>query len=106
MSKPIPQEKREEWETKIHQQRQSGLSIRQWCIINQIPITTFHQWEDRLYPKQKPPLNRKSFTELAESEIKATGVFIECRGIRIHLNKHFDGTVLKNCLGVLMGDKC
>jgi hypothetical protein len=107
MRKPISQEKRHEWETKIQQQRQSGLSINKWCKENQTPISTFHQWEDRLYPKQKTPLSLKSFTELTEiSGSKGAGIFIEYRGIHIHLEKHFDANVLKNCLAVLREGKC
>jgi hypothetical protein len=89
MRKPISQEKRHEWETKIQQQRQSGLSINKWCKENQTPISTFHQWEDRLYPKQKTPLSLKSFTELTEiSGSKGAGIFIEYRGI--FLNRYRD----------------
>ena len=62
MPKPTSKEKRLDWETKICQQKQSGLSINQWCRKNQITKGSFHYWKDQLF--SKPKLTRDSFIEL------------------------------------------
>jgi hypothetical protein len=44
-------EKRLEWETKLRQQKESGLSVDRWCRENQVTSTSFYYWKERLYPK-------------------------------------------------------
>lgn len=102
MPKPTSPEKMLEWEDKIQQQRQSGLSIEKWCKQNQIAPHIFYYWKTRLFPK--PPLTRSSFTELTASQ--ETGISIEYQGIRIHLDKCFDSTTLKSCLSALKSFSC
>jgi hypothetical protein len=102
MSKPLPPEKRLEWEEKIRKQQESGLSMEKWCNQHQIPSHRFYYWKERLFPK--PPLNRSCFAELPDS--KNTGIAIEYRGLQIRLDKHFDSAALKRCLSALMEIKC
>lgn len=102
MPKPLPPEKKLEWEEKIRQQRGSGLSIEKWCRQNQTPSHTFYYWKDRLFPKKQ--LTRSCFTELPVSQ--RTGISIEYRGVRIHIDKDFDPEILKNCLSALRGISC
>ena len=101
MKKPISVEKRNEWGEKFCKQRESGLSIDRWCHENQVPPHAFYYWKERLFPKSLADL---SFSELAN--VKTTGITIEYRNLRIHLDKHFDPGVLKQCLSVLMGIRC
>jgi hypothetical protein len=35
-------EKRLEWETKLRQQKESGLSVDRWCRENQVTSTSFY----------------------------------------------------------------
>ena len=102
MPKPISEEKKIEWETKIRQQRESGLSIEQWCRQNQITPCSFYYWRDRLFPKTQ--LTRSCFTELPAD--KGTGIVIEYHGIRIIIDKSFDPATLRNCLAALRGVQC
>ena len=97
MPTPSSPEKRLEWETKLHQQKESGLSVDRWCRENHVTSTSFYYWKERLYPK---PL-RLSFAEL--SDAKGTGITIEHRNLRIRIDKYFDPSVLKRCLSVLIG---
>jgi len=50
MPKPISVEKKIEWEARIHQQRESGLSIDRWCRQNQLTSCSFHYWKNRFQP--------------------------------------------------------
>ena len=102
MPKPITVEKKIEWKTKIRQQRESGLSIRQWCCQNQISLCSFYYWKDRLQPK--PELTRSSFTELSIDQ--GSGISLECQGVRILIDKSFDPATLRNCLAALRGLPC
>lgn len=102
MPKPVPTEKRIEWEAKIRQQRESGLSIDQWCRQNQMTSWSFRYWKNRLQPKSE--LTRSCFTELPIDQ--GTGISIEYQGIRILLDKSFDPATLRNCLSALRGLQC
>ena len=95
-------EKRRAWEERIRLQKESGLSVERWCRDHQVSYHGFIYWKKRLNPS--PPLSRSSFTEL--SDAKGTGIVIEHRGIRIHLDKHFEPATLKRCLAVLKEIKC
>ena len=50
MPKPISAEKKIEWETKIRQQHESGLSINRWCRQNQVTLCSFKK---RMHAKVK-----------------------------------------------------
>ena len=102
MSKPISSEKKEQWEDFIRQQQASELSVRRWCHENQIIETSFRYWKNRLYPK---PLKSSCFTELSDTPT-GTGISIEYRGIRIHIDKCFDRATLKTCLSILKEVLC
>ena len=99
MPKPISVEKKIEWEARIHQQRESGLSIDRWCRQNQLTSCSFHYWKNRFQPKRE--LTRSCFAELPIDQ--GTGIAMEYQGIRILIDKSFDSTTLRNCLSILRG---
>ena len=99
MPNPISTEKKLEWETKIRQQKESGLSIEKWCRHNHVTSCSFHYWKDRLQPKSE--LTRACFSELPADQ--GTGISIEYQGIRILIDKSFDPATLRNCLSALRG---
>jgi hypothetical protein len=98
---PSP-EKRLEWETRLRQQKESGLPVGRWCRENQITSTSFYYWKNRLYPK--PSLIRSDFAELTEAKGKA--ITLEYRGFRVHVDRTFDSVALKRCLSLLKEIKC
>ena len=102
MSQPSSPEKVLEWEEKIRQQKLSGQSIEKWCHENNVTACSFHYWKKRLLPKNV--LNRSSFSELPAQN--KTGIAIECNGICLHVDKHFERSTLKTCLALLMELKC
>lgn len=102
MQKPISIEKKLEWETKIRQQRESGLSIDRWCRQNQVTSCSFYYWKNRLQPKAE--LSRSCFTKLPIDQ--GTGVTMEYQGIRILIEKSFDPATLRSCLAALRGIQC
>lgn len=102
MAQPTSPEKKLVWKEKIRQQQESGISIEKWCHQNQIAPHRFHYWRSRLFPK--PLLTRSCFTELPSNG--KTGVIIEYRGFRVHVDKCFDPSTLKSCLLTLEEIKC
>ncbi len=48
MPTPASFQKREEWEEKIRQQKESGQSIMKWCEENNISYHTLNYWRERL----------------------------------------------------------
>jgi hypothetical protein len=99
MPKSISKEKKLDWATKIREQKESGLSINEWCRKNQTTKGSFHYWKNHLQLETK--LTRSCFTELPVDQ--GTGISIEYQGIRILIDKFFDPATLRNCLSALRG---
>ncbi|MCF7852768.1 MAG: hypothetical protein K9M07_05970 [Simkaniaceae bacterium] len=53
MPGPSSKEKILEWEKRVHDQKESGLTIAKWCQLNQIRPHVFDYWKKKLssYPK-------------------------------------------------------
>ncbi len=105
MAQPLSSAQKQEWQEKIFKQQESGLSIKQWCCNHQIPAHTFYYWKKRLHSTNTSALNRSSFSELPLAK-EETGITIECREFRIHLDKDFEPSILKQCLTVLKELSC
>ena len=101
MPQPSSSEKVLEWEEKIRQQKLSDLSIESWCRQNKVTACSFHYWKKRLLAPAQ--LSSSSFTELKDQN---TGITIECNGICLHVDKHFEPSTLKACLALLKELKC
>ena len=103
MKKPLLPEKRLEWEGNFRKQRESGLPVDRWCRENQITVHGFYYWQRRL--KLQPVLlNRENFAELKEEPKRS--LVLECRGVLIHLEGHFEASVLQRCLTALKEMPC
>ena len=59
MPRYASEKKRQEWKELIEQQSQGGLSVRRWCLENQIRLNSSQYWKSKL---QSHPLERSSFT--------------------------------------------
>jgi len=90
-----------EWKSKIIQQQNSKQSISKWCRENHTNLRKFHYWKSKLL---NPKIDRSDFSELLNNN--SIGISIEYRGAHIHLDKHFDIAILKNCLLILREIKC
>ena len=88
------------WKHHIELQRGSGLSVQKWCDEKKLSASTFHYWQDRLYPKvpADPSLFREVVDPKPEEEI-----IVECRIIRLTLK---NGSALADSLRSLMGGSC
>ena len=64
MAKPLSTEKQQQWREKFQKQRDSGLSIKQWCHDNCITTQSFFYWRARLFPT--PDLSRFHFKEIPD----------------------------------------
>jgi transposase len=58
--------KAEIWEERIKKYKRSGLSQRQYCVQNQIPINTFQFWKKKLTKQTAKPTFIKIRNSLAE----------------------------------------
>jgi hypothetical protein len=110
MSQPFSKEQKQQWEEKIIAQKNSGVSIAEWCRQNEIANHVFYYWKRKLFPE--PTVTLSSFTEVPFEKgsqcLKAgdSGIKIEYQDVRIYLDKHFDSSVLKQCLLILKGATC
>lgn len=101
MFEPISSEKLAEWAENIRQQKNSGLNASNWCQKHQIAFSTFVYWKDCL----SSTLIRRSSCKKPNA-LKTTGISIEYRGVRIHLDENFDLATLENCLLALRKTQC
>lgn len=100
MAQRLSQETQQQWQENILIQRQSKLSITSWCRQNGIAVHKFYYWRNKLFPK--PILNRSAFTEATgEKNRSDVGIVLEYCGFNIHLDEHFNPSILKSCLEVL-----
>ena len=97
MSDIIPSNKSLVWQQIILKQKVSGQSSFSWCEQNHIPYSTFCYWKRRF---SKPLLNRNSFVEVQDNDV-STGVQLECKGIKVLLEKNFDTSTLSKALTLL-----
>lgn len=100
MAQPLSGEFKQQWKENILKQRQSKLSIASWCRQSGIAVHTFYYWQSKLFPK--PVLSRSAFIEASEEKNKpTTGIVLEYHDFNIHLDEHFNPSVLKRCVEVL-----
>jgi len=97
MSSLVLSSKPQIWLERIHEQKSSSLSIAVWCKQNQIPYQTFCYWKRRL---TKPSITQVSFIEQQEKDTQS-GIQLECKGIKVHLEKDFDSSTLSRVLTLL-----
>ena len=101
MAKTFSQEEKQRWIDMIEIQKQSGLSIAQWCRENKIIAHCFYYWKDKLFPQT---LTRSDFVELTDKN--ESGISVVFNHLRIHLEKGFDPLTLKTCLDVIRKYPC
>jgi hypothetical protein len=79
------EEKQLEWKNIIEQQRQSNLSVKKWCLQNQIRPSTFLYWKEKLSSKR---LHKDSFTELNMKG--ADEISLQTRGLYVRMDADCD----------------
>jgi hypothetical protein len=95
------------WKRLVLEWKASGKTSKAWCEENKIPINTLSGWKKRLKKDElanAPSECKTGFIELKNHELSESGIFLECKGIKIHLKSQFDPSVLKQCLNCLRGD--
>lgn len=95
------EEKRREWKNLIEKQRQSGLSVKKWCLQNQIRFSAFYYWQDRLFPKQ---LQKESFTELNIKRPDA--ISLQAQGIYIRIGSDCNLCLRKQLFALFAETSC
>ena len=82
-----------DWNAKIQEYKDSGMSVTAWCRSQGIPDSTFSY---HLH-KEKPAKPAK-FIELKDT---SSSITISCRGLSIEIHPSFDVTTLQKILKVL-----
>lgn len=92
---------KQEWIEKIKQCRSSGLSIKKWCEINNVPQPTYYYWLKRIRTKICDTIVKEEPISLVPSivEIDNSTVAVLMKGdIRIELSN----SVSKELLTVIL----
>ena len=100
MPKQFSENKTLEWKSRIEQQRQSGLSVRNWCQKQNLVPNTFHYWKERLFPKE---LQTTSFVEL---KVRPEEVLLQARGLHIRVGSDCDPVLRKQLLTLFVEAAC
>jgi len=101
MPRPISEDKKQDWEIKVREQEESGLSINEWCRQNQITKASFHYWKEKLKPKK---LQKKSFTELSFK--KSDAISLQACGISIRISSECDRHLRKQLFALFAEAAC
>lgn len=101
MPNPKPEIKQIDKKGLIEEQRQSGLSAKQWCLQNKISPSTFCSWKKALCKKE---LQRSSFTEIACKQISP--ILLQTRGISIRISQDCDSTLRRKFFHLLAEELC
>ncbi|MGL4938787.1 IS66 family insertion sequence element accessory protein TnpA [Shewanella sp.] len=94
-------QKRAHWTAVIEQQKQSQLSIKQFCRANGIPYQTFCYWSKRLHSTDtKQTLQPIVFNEQPHSSAEAVVLFF-ANGIRAELPVALNAAQIKHWVDAL-----
>ena len=70
-------EKIKEWEERVFQCRDSGLSVKEWCRQNRISESTYFYWQREVWDKKKNELQQTGTPEKGIRRIRFAEVSIE-----------------------------
>lgn len=97
MPKPLSPEQHALWKKKIEEQKQSNLTVAQWCRKQKISKATFYYWKNVFFA---PKLTHSSFSELMPP--KKCVIDLDYEEIHIRL----EASTLNQCLNVLEKLRC
>jgi hypothetical protein len=108
MSKPVCDQKKNEWIEKIAAWEKSGLSVPKWCHQNHVNPTSFYRWLRKSKKSTAKMENRslqakkKAFVEIPfETPSEQTGIEIRCHSMSIRVEKAFDKETLSRVIDLL-----
>lgn len=94
------------WQTRISDWQSTDQTMKRWCQEHDVSYIQFTYWKSRLCGKREKSADTSSFVELPDDTSEACGVVIEFRGLRLHLDRHFDEESLIRCLRLLGKMSC
>lgn len=101
MPNPASEDKQLEWKNLIEQQRQSGLSIKKWCLQKQIRPSTFYYWKDKFFFKQ---LKKSNFAEVNIKRPEA--ISLQAHGLCIRIGSECDPRLRKQLFALFSEASC
>ena len=95
------QNKREHWANILEKQQQSGFSIKQFCLNNNISYQTFYYWSKKLnQPEPETQVQPIVVTELTESCTNCV-VLTFNNGVRAELPTNLNSLQIKHWIEAL-----
>jgi len=70
--------KRQEWQERIMECRNSGESVRRWCAEQQICTTTYYRWEREIFGRLDKKGKESQALAVAEPEFAAAPAITAC----------------------------
>ncbi len=71
--------KRQEWQEKIKECRDSGESVRKWCAQRRVSVSTYYRWEREIFGReQKEGDNSNASAVTAPEFMEVSGIKQSC----------------------------
>jgi len=103
------EELREEWRGRLELFASSGLSQRQWCADNGVPLHRLTYWRGQLLGKATPPKQIPGWCPvniLSSPSNGGSGITIRVGAATIEVVSGFDGGLLRAVVGALGDAPC
>lgn len=94
-------QKRAHWTAIIEQQKQSTVSIKQFCQDNAIPYQTFYYWSKRLREHQQAQTVQPVVVDTSSHLPGASVVLVFANGIRAELPATLNAAQIKHWVDAL-----
>ena len=94
------EERRVKWRGLLADQRQSGLTVVDWCRKRGIQMNTFYGWRKRL-AAEPVPTSPQFITVALAAEPPPAGLTLMVGHVSVEINPGFDRNLLADVLGVL-----
>ena len=92
------------WRERLAELSASGMTQKEWCKQNQIPMTTLRYWKRKLQPKEDRSERMAWVTagSLDPTQLQDSGLTIQKPGITIHFSAAADPELCLDLLHLLL----
>ena len=93
-------ERERHWRSLLERQATSGMSVRTWCVREEVGYATFWYWRRRV-GQTADVLAPLTLIRLTEGESVGDGLWLSVGGVRIEVKPGFDAGLLKQVVATL-----
>ena len=95
------------WKQRLQDLQASGLTQKEWCQQNQIPMTTLRYWKRKFKTSESPSSSAREWMSLGSlidaAETNPADTILQKAGVRIIISGQADPVLTGNLIRVLLG---